>query len=260
MLDVHPPHHAAHTWRDFFIHIATIVVGLLIAVVLEQTVEHFHHQHQVSQLRESLDVERRLNIARFGVLTDEFHRFVPKLQTNLAVFTYLRDHPHAKPAEWPGQLDWLATKLGFLDAAWKTAEQSGARQYMPRAEVARNTELYGRLQGLDEAVEAAQVALNQARRFAIQDPDPSHLAPAQLDRQVDLTMEVLLQYALVGRSAANLGRSYRDFTPSLTRDDVYGILHATTDPADQKAIDELLERGHQRERDMGLNTQETDHQ
>ena len=33
MLDVHPPHHAATTWRDFFIHIATIVLGL------EQTIE-----------------------------------------------------------------------------------------------------------------------------------------------------------------------------------------------------------------------------
>lgn len=28
MLDVHPPHEATHTWTDFFIHIATIVVGL----------------------------------------------------------------------------------------------------------------------------------------------------------------------------------------------------------------------------------------
>jgi len=27
MLDVHPPHKPAHTWRDFFIHIATIVIG-----------------------------------------------------------------------------------------------------------------------------------------------------------------------------------------------------------------------------------------
>jgi hypothetical protein len=24
MLDVYPPHEAAHTWKDFFIHIATI--------------------------------------------------------------------------------------------------------------------------------------------------------------------------------------------------------------------------------------------
>ena len=39
MLDVHPAHHAASTWRDFFIHIITIVIGLLIAIGLEQTVE-----------------------------------------------------------------------------------------------------------------------------------------------------------------------------------------------------------------------------
>jgi hypothetical protein len=29
MLDIHPPHHAASTWRDFFVHIAAIVIGLL---------------------------------------------------------------------------------------------------------------------------------------------------------------------------------------------------------------------------------------
>src|ERR1039458_4923029 len=32
MLDIHPAQHAASTWRDFFIHIATIVLGLMIAV------------------------------------------------------------------------------------------------------------------------------------------------------------------------------------------------------------------------------------
>ncbi len=26
MLDVHPPHAPTHTWKDFFIHIATISV------------------------------------------------------------------------------------------------------------------------------------------------------------------------------------------------------------------------------------------
>ncbi len=39
MLDVHPPEHTPHTWRDFFLHIATIVIGLLIAIGLEQSVE-----------------------------------------------------------------------------------------------------------------------------------------------------------------------------------------------------------------------------
>ena len=54
MLDVHPAHHAASTWRDFFIHIATIVIGLLIAVGLEQTVEYFHHQHQLHDVRHGI--------------------------------------------------------------------------------------------------------------------------------------------------------------------------------------------------------------
>jgi hypothetical protein len=54
MLDVHPAHHAASTWREFFIHIATIVIGLLIAVGLEQTVEYFHHQHQLHDVRQGI--------------------------------------------------------------------------------------------------------------------------------------------------------------------------------------------------------------
>ena len=53
MLDVHPAHHAASSWKEFFIHIATIVLGLLIAVGLEQTVEYFHHRHELAEVRES---------------------------------------------------------------------------------------------------------------------------------------------------------------------------------------------------------------
>jgi hypothetical protein len=59
MLDVHPPHHAASTWRDFFIHIATICVGLLIAIAFEQAVEALHHTHQRRELIEDLRSEWR---------------------------------------------------------------------------------------------------------------------------------------------------------------------------------------------------------
>jgi hypothetical protein len=62
MIDIHPPHHAASTWRDFFIHIATIVVGLLIAIGLEQTVEYLHHRHQVAQLTEQMRAEAQSNL------------------------------------------------------------------------------------------------------------------------------------------------------------------------------------------------------
>jgi hypothetical protein len=34
-----PPARATHSWKDLFIHIVTIVIGLIIAAGLEQTVE-----------------------------------------------------------------------------------------------------------------------------------------------------------------------------------------------------------------------------
>jgi hypothetical protein len=59
MLDVHAPHEPLHTWKAFFIHIATIVVGLFIAVALEQSVEALHNHHEVAALREDLNGESR---------------------------------------------------------------------------------------------------------------------------------------------------------------------------------------------------------
>jgi hypothetical protein len=57
MLDVHPPHAPTHTWKDFFIHIATITIGLLIAIGLEQTVEAIQRHNERAELRESLQHE-----------------------------------------------------------------------------------------------------------------------------------------------------------------------------------------------------------
>jgi hypothetical protein len=57
MFDIHPAQHAANSWKEFFVHIATIVIGLLIAVGLEQTVEYFHHRHLASEARASIQRE-----------------------------------------------------------------------------------------------------------------------------------------------------------------------------------------------------------
>jgi hypothetical protein len=61
MLDVHAPHAVVHTWKDFLIHIATITIGLLIAIALEQCVERLHHIHQRHQLQHDLLEEAKRN-------------------------------------------------------------------------------------------------------------------------------------------------------------------------------------------------------
>jgi len=61
MLDVHAPHGTVHTWKDFFIHLATISIGLLLAIGLEQCVETLHQLHQRHQLQHDLVEEAKRN-------------------------------------------------------------------------------------------------------------------------------------------------------------------------------------------------------
>ncbi len=61
MLDVHAPHETVHTWKDFWIHLATIAIGLLIAIGLEQTVEAIHHHQERVQLEQDLRDEATNN-------------------------------------------------------------------------------------------------------------------------------------------------------------------------------------------------------
>lgn len=51
---VHAPHGGVHSWRDFFVHIAIITIGLLLALGLEQIVQSIHHEHQRAQLEEQM--------------------------------------------------------------------------------------------------------------------------------------------------------------------------------------------------------------
>jgi len=117
MLEVHPPQHAAHGWRDFLIHIVTIVIGLLIALGLEQTAEGFHHRTQVQEAREAIAQERAANQQEFARATELFRRETKQFQTNLAVLQFLQQHPGAAPGSWPGKINWHSNITYFSSAA-----------------------------------------------------------------------------------------------------------------------------------------------
>jgi hypothetical protein len=62
MLDIHAPHESIHTWKSFFVHLGTIVIGLLIAIGLEQSVESLHHHRQVREMEVKLHKESTDNL------------------------------------------------------------------------------------------------------------------------------------------------------------------------------------------------------
>lgn len=53
-MEVHPPDHPVMTWKQFFVHMAIVVLGLLIAIGLEQSVEGLHRRGERLELREAL--------------------------------------------------------------------------------------------------------------------------------------------------------------------------------------------------------------
>jgi hypothetical protein len=128
MLDVHPPHSPTHTWKDFFIHVGTICVGLLIAVGLEQTVELFHHRHQRHQLEEQLRTETLDNMNRALQNIDAF----TALQTSMvAQYTELqaaaRDH---RPAQMLRQQFGPGNTYPAV-TAWVVSQQEGTLGLLP---------------------------------------------------------------------------------------------------------------------------------
>jgi hypothetical protein len=124
MLDVHPAHHAATTWRDFFIHIATICIGLLIAIGLEQTVEAIHHHHQRKQLQENLRNELEANLQKDAA---DFQKFAEIrayiVQLESAVSARLTGKPLPAPAP-PSASDTRRQQLPFAPsiAIWDAAK------------------------------------------------------------------------------------------------------------------------------------------
>ncbi len=111
MLDVHPAHHAASTWREFFIPIATIVLGLLIAVGLEQTVEYVHHRRELRNAREEL----RLEVEQDRAIADKNLQAIRELQAKLNADMALLLAHRATGKPLTGKLDftWRFTKTRY---------------------------------------------------------------------------------------------------------------------------------------------------
>jgi len=244
VIDVHDAHHAASSWKEFFVHIATIVLGLLIAVGLEQGVEFIHHRYEVAETRRALEIERRININHFAMQTEEFHRFVPKLETDLAIFQFLKAHPHAPAEQWPGKFSayHLGPTLTYADAVWKTAQQDNVLVLMPGAEVQQYSILYGKLAGLNDNIAAKEDA-TESTKIAIQTPDPTQMSPEQIDREIEACSTELSHYFEGAVEQRVLSERFPDFKPATTYEDELRIVHIQGGADDDaRKVDEMKQR------------------
>jgi len=138
MLDVHVPQKSEHTWTDFTIHIATICVGLLIAVGLEQGVEWLHHRHELHSLREDLreedekvlrDNADELRVSTLGLAWLD--------QRMAAVQEGIRQHKPVPYIPPPG----VRARSSPDDHVWRAAKASNLIEVMPQQDIKAYSEV-----------------------------------------------------------------------------------------------------------------------
>jgi len=229
MIDIHPAHHAATTWRDFFIHIATIVLGLIIAVGLEQTVEYFHHRHQIAETREALRAERELNRKVMQHLVAEFRTRTTVMQANLADFHYLQQHPGAPIERLPTTINWHNSTAQFNESVWTTAQQGQILSLFPPEEVRAYGRLYRGLETASSSLAAWRAASSEARAYTVDVSSPSALTPAEIQEQILLTRDVLNRLYRFGSDLGNISAAYPDFAYGLSREEVLRVVHESVD-------------------------------
>jgi hypothetical protein len=136
MLDVHVPHEPINTLKGFVLHIATIVIGLLIAVGLEQTVEYLHHRHELREAREALAAEHEENIRRYHDNVRDHLLRLANQNNDQRVLRYLLAHAGAPEDKLPGVMSFGEITIGEpVEAAWSTVERSDVASLLPPAEL-----------------------------------------------------------------------------------------------------------------------------
>ena len=133
-MDVHPPHAGIHTWRDFWIHLGTITIGLLIAIGLEQSVEWMHHLHQRHVLEADLREEARKNLILMDIdykYFDAMRPWMDAMRKNVDDARTSRGKIKAVYQTPPVDL----RETYWPDAPfWKTAKESAEISLLPRDE------------------------------------------------------------------------------------------------------------------------------
>jgi hypothetical protein len=223
MIDIHPPQHAAITRRDFFIHLFIVVLGILIAIGLEQVAEQIHQHYQLRETREALARERDANRADVQLDMQHWLFAAAEFRNNLVVLQYVRQHPGTPQTALPGDLQWLQYAFHSEQAVWNAAQQNGLVRLMPIDEANRALDFYEMLAVTSQQSLDTWNADNDAHTFDLIDSDPTHLSPQQLDQAIRLTEIVLEKHIEQGYTLARVAETFPDMPQLVTYDKISAL-------------------------------------
>jgi hypothetical protein len=181
MLDVHPPEHGIHGTRDFLLHLFTITIGLLIALGLEASVEAMHHRHQREEAETLVRQEILNNLTK---LQDGAPQAIAELHQMSRVLQTLEARAQSQPGAL-NEKDFIFHEAPMQDAAWRTANSTGALTLMSYAEVERFSDAYKEQallqtmeeQALDDYLELVPILANHGKEGVVSPETASAAIP-----------------------------------------------------------------------------------
>jgi hypothetical protein len=209
VLEVHPPHEPVHGWRDFFVHLFTITIGLLIALSLEGCVEWRHHRNLVHEAEESLQIEIKANATVLQGALDDVHKEQALLREDVAVMKKIIANPKV-PNHDNMTIDFHIRS--FDDVSWKTAQSTGALSYMPYERAQEYSDIYGTQNEIyaaeHQAVRDTVLSVAPFLNSKDGDPNPSGEEAVKIKDRLEILNSQLgfLENAILG-----LDRNYKKF-------------------------------------------------
>jgi hypothetical protein len=138
-VDIHPPQGPVNSFKDFFLHLLTVILGILIALSLEGLIEWRHHRSLAEEARANLMVEIRENRRLLGGGLAAAPNAEQRLKATIeAIEAYRKNHRDDRTSK----LDWSFGVFPLSATAWSTATSTGALSYMDYSEVQGYTRAY----------------------------------------------------------------------------------------------------------------------
>lgn len=163
-MEIHAPHGTVHSARDFFLHIAMITIGVLIALSAEGIREVVHNHNLVSEARENIRHELEENRDELRKMLTALPAAQKQQSANVAAIAGLLRNRRTEVHSLS-----MSTQLANLrSAAWNTAAATGALGHMSYTEVARFARSYELQQ---QFVQMQQRVLDIFARTPVGDPN-----------------------------------------------------------------------------------------
>jgi hypothetical protein len=161
MPDIDPVHPVAHRREDFFVQIAAIAMGLLLALGLDRTAGYFHERHQLAHARRDLKLEIEQNRGAWEKNVAEVQRIQKELEADVAIIQALQSS-----SPLTGKLDYSENFYAIIDGPWQAVRQNGSLSLMPNDELQTYAWFHEILTSLMDTIHATEPVIKIGEAIA----------------------------------------------------------------------------------------------